>query len=255
MKRGAWTDEVGACDAVINLVGEPIFGRRWNEEFKTLLRASRVTGSENVVQAIRESRGRDGKGPKVLVNASAIGFYGPHGDEELSESSPPGDDFLARLTVDWEKAAQEAASTGVRVASVRIGVVLDKAGGALAQMLMPFKLGVGGPVGSGRQYMSWIHHADMVGILLLALDSKDASGALNGTAPDPVTNKGFSKALGRALWRPAFMPTPRFALRLALGEVANVITTGQRVIPQRTLALGYQFQFPEIAPALADILR
>jgi len=162
---------------------------------------------------------------------------------------------MARLCVDWEKAAKQAEASGVRVAIVRVGVVLDKEGGALPQMLKPFRtIGVGGPVGSGRQWVSWIHHADIVGIFLLALDNRDASGPINGTAPNPLTNKELAKAQGRALHRPAFLPAPAFALRLALGEVAEVVTTGQRVIPKRALALGYQFRFSHIDAALADVI-
>jgi hypothetical protein len=191
----------------------------------------------------------------VLVNGSAIGYYGPHGDEELTEDSPPGGDFMAQVCVAWEAAARAAEPAGVRVAVIRTGVVLDKAGGALKQLLTPFKLGVGGPVGSGKQYMSWIHHADEVGILLLALDRPEARGPLNATAPEPVTNKQFGKALGAALGRPAVVPTPAFGLRLLLGEVAGMVTTGQRVLPKRAVALGYRFQYPEIGPALRQLVR
>ncbi len=254
MQTGNWMDAAAGCDAVINLAGENIFARRWSDEFKALLRDSRVKTTEHVVQALaRQPRTTAGQ-PKVLVNASAIGFYGPHGDEELTEESPHGDDALARLCIDWEKAAHTAETHGIRVAIVRVGVVLDKAGGALAKMLTPFKMFAGGPVGSGKQWMSWIHQTDLVGILLLALDNAAATGPLNGTAPQPLTNRDFGKALGRALGRPSFVKTPRFALRLMLGEVASVITTGQRVLPKRALALGYQFKFPEIDAALADVL-
>ncbi len=254
MQAGPWMDAVADCDGVINLVGEGIFQRRWSEEFKTLLRDSRVRSTEHVVQALNRHPRTSAGAPKVLVNASAIGFYGPHDDEELTEESGPGNDFLARLTVEWEQAARRAESNGIRVALVRVGVVLDREGGALAKMLTPFKLGVGGRVGSGRQWMSWIHHEDMVGLFLLALDNAESRGPLNGTAPNPVTNKEFSRALGRALHRPSFMPAPGFALRMAMGEVADVITTGQRVLPRRALALGYTFQYPSIDAALANIL-
>src|SRR5262249_3259739 len=192
--------------------------------------------------------------PKVLVNASAIGFYGPRGDEELDESSSPGDDFLARLCIDWEKAARGVESSGVRLASVRVGLVLDKEGGALKQMLTPFKLGFGGPIGAGRQWVSWIHHADMTGILLHALDNAAARGPINATAPNPVTNRECSKALGRPLHGPASLPTPAFALWLVRGQVAQLATTGQRVLPRQALAPGYSFRFPTIDAALADIL-
>jgi uncharacterized protein (TIGR01777 family) len=192
---------------------------------------------------------------KVLVNASAIGYYGPHGDEELTEDAPAGHDLLAEVCVEWEKAAQVAEAAGIRTVRVRIGVVLDKEGGALKQMSLPFKMFMGGPVGlTGSHYMSWIHYEDMVGLLLLALDRSDCQGPMNATAPNPVTNKAFSKALGRALHRPSFMPTPKPILRLALGKVASVVTTGQRVLPKKALALGYEFKFPQVSAALADVL-
>lgn len=254
MERGSWMDKVQECDAVISLVGESIYNRRWNAEFIQLMRDSRVKSAENVVQALARNPRTPSGAAKVLVNASAIGYYGPTGDEELTEESPPGHDTLARLTIEWEKATQEAANLGVRVALVRIGVVLDKAGGALGQMLTPFRMGIGGPIGSGKQWFSWIHHEDMVGILLLALDSSGAMGPINGTAANPVTNKVFSKALGRALHRPAFLPIPAFALRLRFGGIAEILTTGQRVLPRRALALGYQFKFPDIDSALRDVL-
>jgi uncharacterized protein (TIGR01777 family) len=251
-------DAVGACDAVINLAGENLFSRRWNKEFKNLLLDSRVKSTENVVRTLAQKPRTPAGTAKVLVNASAIGYYGPHGDEALTEDSPQGSDFLAQLCVGWEQAARTAERRGIRVAIVRIGVVLAKEGGALAKLLTPFKLGAGGPIGwtpwSGKQVMSWIHRDDLASIFLLALDNPAVSGAINGTAPQPVTNREFSKALGRALHRPAFLPTPPLALRTMLGEVADVITTGQRVLPKRALALGYLFRFPAIEAALAAIL-
>ena len=254
MEPGPWMEAAAECDAVVNLTGESIFGRRWNEEFKGLLRDSRVKSTEHMVQALaRQPRNEDGKA-KVLVNASAIGFYGPHGDEEVTEETPPGNDTLARLTVDWEKAARTAENAGVRVAILRTGVVLDKEGGALGQMLTPFKIGLGGPIGAGRQWMSWIHYQDLVSLFLLALDDGAAAGPINATAPNPVTNKEFSRALGAALHRPSFLPVPPFALRLRFGEVAELLTSGQRVLPKRALALGYSFQFPEVEAALRDVL-
>jgi uncharacterized protein (TIGR01777 family) len=255
MAAGAWMDAVADCDAVVNLAGENIFGRRWNDDFKRLMMGSRVMTTNNVVEALARKPRTEAGAAKGLVNASAVGYYGPHGDEEIDETAPPGDDCLARICVEWEKSALAAQSAGVRVALVRIGVVLDKEGGALKAMLPPFKFGAGGPVGSGRQWMAWIHHADLAGLILLALDRVDADGPINGTAPAAVTNKEFGKALGRALHRPAFMPTPAFMLRLMLGEVAGVIATGQRVLPRQAQKLGYQFQFPTIDAALADIFQ
>ncbi len=255
MQAGPWMDAVRKCDAVVNLAGENIFGRRWNEGFKALLRDSRVRSTQHVVQALARGPGIAGDQPRVLVNASAIGYYGPRGDEELHEDAAPGDDFLARLCVEWEQAAWAAERHGVRVAALRIGIVLDPQGGALGQMLLPFKLGLGGMVGNGRQWMSWIHHADLVGMLLLALDNDRARGPLNGTAANPVTNREFTKALGRALHRPTIFPIPRFGLRLRFGEIADVLATGQRVVPKAALDLGYCFQFPTIDAALADLFR
>jgi uncharacterized protein (TIGR01777 family) len=255
VQPGNWMTLAAESDGVINLVGENLFARRWNADFKRQLVDSRVKSAQNVARALAGAPRRADGTPKVLVNASATGIYGPCGDEELTEESPAGGDFLASLCREWENAAQAVEATGVRCARVRIGVVLDAAGGALQKLLTPFKLGVGGPVGSGKQWFSWIHHDDLVGLFLLALDNTDARGPLNGTAPNPVTNREFGKALGHALHRPAFMPTPALALRLALGEVADVIATGQRVLPKRALALGMNFRFPTIDIALADILR
>lgn len=254
MQPGAWMDAVADCDAVVNLVGEGVFNRRWRAGFKQLLRDSRIRSTEHVVQALAKAPRTAAGATKVLVNASAIGYYGAHGDEELTEASGPGDDFLAQLCVDWEGAACAAESDGVRVAVVRVGVVLDREGGALKQMMTPFKLFVGGPVGSGRQYVSWIHHADLVGLLLLALDDGRAAGPLNGTAPNPVTSKQLARALGRAMGRPSFMPAPKFMLRLVLGQVAGLVTAGQRVLPRQAQELGYSYRFPEIEGALKDLL-
>jgi uncharacterized protein (TIGR01777 family) len=251
---GPWMERIAECEAVINLVGENIFARRWNEDFKKLLYESRIKAAEHVAQALTKHPRTASGAARVLVNASAIGYYGPRGDEELTEDSPPGDDFLARVCVDWEKAARAAEPAGVRVAVLRIGVVLDRRGGALAQMLTPFKMFVGGPVGSGRQWLSWVHHQDVVGLILVALDNVQACGPINATAPNPVTNREFSKALGRALGRPSFLRTPKFALRALMGQVADVVTTGQRVLPRRAQALGYVFQFPEVDTALRDVL-
>jgi uncharacterized protein (TIGR01777 family) len=254
MQAGPWMDAVGECEAVVNLAGENIFGRRWKTWFKHLLRDSRVKSTENVVRALAKSPVAVGGSAKILVNASAIGYYGPTGEEELMEDSPPGDDALAHICIDWEKAAREVETSGVRLVILRVGVVLDKKGGALRKMLPPFRWFVGGPVGSGRQYVSWIHHQDLVGQILLALDNAAARGPLNGTAPNPVTNREFSKALGRTLHRPSFLRVPKLMLRLRFGEVADVITKGQRVMPKKALALGYNYKFPQIDGALKDVL-
>jgi uncharacterized protein (TIGR01777 family) len=255
MHAGDWMGAVEDCDAVINLAGESIFGRRWSAEFKASLRDSRVKTTEHVVGALARKPRTDAGSPKVLVNGSAIGYYGMLGDEEVVEEHGPGADTLARLCVEWEAAAQAAETHGVRVARIRIGVVLDTEGGALQQMLKPFRMFAGGPIGSGKQWVSWIHAADLIGILLLALENPAASGPINGTAPVPVTNRALAKSLGRTLHRPSFLPTPAFALRIMLGEVATIITTGQRVLPRRVLELGYQFRYPSLDIALANLLK
>jgi uncharacterized protein (TIGR01777 family) len=258
---GEWQDKLAECEAVVNLVGAGIFDHRWNAEYKKVLISSRINSTNNVVTALAKNPKRADGSAKVLVSASALGYYGPHGDEEITESSPPGTNFMAKICADWENAAKAAEASSVRVACIRIGIVHDSRGGALATLTRPFKLGLGGPVGMalspsqwGKQYWSWIHYADLCGIILLALDHPEAAGPINATAPHPVTNKQFAKEFGRVLGRPAFMPTPALGLRLLLGEVAEVITTGQRVLPKRALELGYRFQFPDLGPALRDLV-
>jgi uncharacterized protein (TIGR01777 family) len=253
-QAGPWLDALGDCDGAVNLAGENIFAHRWSDTFKAQLLESRVKSTRNVADALARKPSTDDGRPRVLVNASAIGYYGPHGDEELDEIGPPGSDFLAQVCVEWEKAVEPARRAAARCVLVRIGVVLDREGGALPKMLTPFKLFAGGAVAGGRQWMSWIHNDDLSGLLLLALDRADAAGPMNATAPNPVTNREFARALGRALHRPAFFPTPGFMLRLGLGEVADVLTTGQRVLPRRALALGYSFQYPTVDAALAQLL-
>jgi uncharacterized protein (TIGR01777 family) len=254
MKAGPWQDVLADCDAVVNLAGENIFARRWNAAFKQLLVDSRLHTTRNVVDALKRKPLRADGQPKVLVQASAIGWYGPHGDEELAEESPAASDFMAALCVDWEKTAHGVEEAGVRCALLRIGIVLDREGGALRELIGPFRWCLGGPVAGGRQYMSWIHHEDMTGLLLLGLDNGTARGPINATAPNPVTNREFGKALGRALHRPAFIPTPGFGLRVMLGEVAQIVTTGQRVLPKRAPELGYVFRYPQIDAALKQIV-
>lgn len=254
-EKGDWMDRAAECDAAVNLTGEGIFNRRWNNEFKEILRSSRVKSTENVSEALaRNPRTADGQ-PKTLVNASAIGYYGPHGDEEVTEASPPGNDMLSKLCTDWERAAASAVEKGIRVVLLRVGVVLDREGGALKQMILPFKMFVGGKVGSGKQYVSWIHHEDLVGMIVLALENRQAAGPMNGTAPNPVTNLEMARAIGRSLGRPSFMPTPAFGIRLMLGEVADVVTTGQRVLPRKAQEWGYQFKFTDLDSALRDVLK
>jgi uncharacterized protein (TIGR01777 family) len=241
-------DALDGRDAVVHLAGEPV-AQRWTAAAKQAIRRSREVGTRHVVAGLLEAEPR----PAALVSASAVGYYGPHGDEVVEESTPPGDDFLARTCVSWEAEAAKAAPLGVRVVHLRTGVVLDRSGGALKTMLPPFKAGVGGPVAGGGQYLPWIHVDDIVGLYLAALDG-DWSGAYNGSAPEPVTNKAFSKALGRALHRPAFAPVPALAVKLLFGEMSEIITEGQRAGPVRPLQEGYVYRHPDLDAALAAAL-
>jgi uncharacterized protein (TIGR01777 family) len=237
-------------DAVVHLAGEKV-DQRWTAAAKERIRASREVGGRNLVAGLRAAG--DAR-PPVLVSSSAVGYYGPRGDEPVDEETGPGSSFLAGVCQEWERAAQAAEELGVRVVRVRTGVVLDADGGALAKMLPPFKLGVGGPVGGGRQYLPWIHSGDLVGIYLAAVDGADWTGPVNGSAPEPVTNAAFSKALGRALHRPAFAPVPAAAIKLLYGEMAEIVLTGQRAIPRRTQALGYTYRHPDLDEALRSAL-
>ncbi len=236
-------------DAIVHLAGEPV-AQRWNAETKQAILESRELGTRNLVAGIAASEPK----PTVLVASSAVGYYGKHGDERVPESSPAGDDFLADVCVRWEREADLAEGLGLRVAKIRTGVVLDAGGGALKTMLPPFKAGIGGPVAGGAQYLPWIHVDDIVGLYLKALDDASWSGPYNGAAPEPVTNKAFSKALGKALHRPAFSPVPAFAIKLLYGDMAEIVTEGQRAVPERALAGGYAFRHPDLQPALEDAL-
>lgn len=238
-------------DAVVHLAGEPV-AQRWNADVKRRIHESRHTGTRNLIQAFRDA-GDDR--PRTLVSSSAVGYYGKHGDEPVPESTPAGDDFLASVCIAWEQEADAATELGVRVVKIRTGVVLDKSGGALKTMLTPFQLGVGGPVAGGDQYLPWIHVDDLVGLYLHALDDATWSGAYNGSAPEPVTNKDFSKALGRALHRPAVAPIPAFAIRLLYGDMAEVVTEGQRAMPERVLAGGFAYKYEDLDVALGDAVR
>jgi uncharacterized protein (TIGR01777 family) len=260
---GPWQEQVDGCDAVVNLAGHGIFADRWNAEIKHKIRDSRVYSAEHLTSAIKNARSR----PKVYVQGSAIGYYGPQGDEELAESSPSGTDFLAVVCRECEDVSRSIETLGVRRAIVRTGIVLAPDGGALRLMTPIFKLGPGTPVGSGGklvargdQWMSWIHVDDIVGILALAIDNEGATGPLNGTAPNPVRNAEFAKTFSSVLKKPytpwrVYLPVgpPDGMLRLVLGEVATIITTGQKVIPAKPLALGYSFKFPLLADALRAV--
>ncbi|MBU1274243.1 MAG: TIGR01777 family oxidoreductase [Proteobacteria bacterium] len=246
---GPWQEVAAEHDAFVNLAGAGIFSR-WSSEYKALIRASRLDTTRNLVDALARRKAEE---PAVLVSASAVGYYGPRGGEELSEDSPPGEDFLAQVCREWEAEAQAAARLGARVVCARFGIVLGGGGGALGQMLPLFRLGLGGPLGSGKQWFSWIHQADLVTALLFCLEH-EMSGAANCCAPAPVTNRQFTRTLGRVLGRPAFLPAPGFAVRLAMGEMGSVVLTGQRVIPQALMRAGFSFQFPELEGALRDLL-
>jgi uncharacterized protein (TIGR01777 family) len=238
-------------DAVVHLAGEDV-AQRWTAAAKREIRASRELGTRNLVAGLEAAA--DAR-PRLLVSASASGYYGPHGDEVVDETNPPGSDFLAEVCVVWEREAQRAEELGVRVIRVRTGIVLDRAGGALKTMLTPFRLGVGGPIAGGRQYMPWIHLEDEIGLLLAALGSPSFSGPINGSAPAPATNAEFSKALGRVLRRPAVAPVPRLALHALYGEMAQIVVTGVRMVPGRADELGYRFRHPELEGALRSALR
>jgi uncharacterized protein (TIGR01777 family) len=243
-------DAFEGVDGVVNLVGEKI-DQRWTDEAKRKIMETRRAGTRNLVQAIAGLERR----PKVMVSQSAVGYYGDRGDAVVEESDGPGDSFDAEVVQEWEKAAREAEAAGLRLAIVRTGQVLDAHGGMLGELLTPFKLGLGGPLAGGAQYVSWVHVDDEVGILLWALDDEKVSGVLNGTAPNPATNRDFSKALGRALGRPALVPIPGFVLDLKFGtEFGAVLRGGQRAMPKRTLDLGYEFRHPDLDEALRDLL-
>jgi uncharacterized protein len=238
-------------DAVVNLAGENLAGHRWTAVRKHEFVASRIGMTKRLLNWFE----RQDSPPAVLVSGSAIGWYGPCGDEELDEDADPGDDFSAHLCRDWEAEANKAEALGLRVCCVRTGIVLGADGGALKQMLLPFRLGIGGRIGSGRQWMSWIAREDIVALIRWLADSAAARGAYNGTAPSPVTNAEFARTLGTALHRPALLPTPAFALKILFGEMADILLTGQRVVPKRATAEGFAFKYPDLASALAAILR
>lgn len=255
----AWPDPSGSTPpagalehvhAVVHLLGEPV-AQRWTSEARVRIRESRVLGTRMLVQALHGLP--EGSRPQVLVSQSATGYYGPRGDAPLDEHASAGDDFLAEVTAAWEHEAQ-AASSVMRVACTRTGVVLSPSGGALTKMLPFFKLGMGGPVAGGQQYVPWIHLDDVVGALIRCVDDAGADGPVNVTAPNPVTNAELSRALGHALGRPAVLPVPGFAVKLLYGEMAEIVTTGQRVVPARLAQLGYEFRHPEVEPALRDVL-
>jgi uncharacterized protein (TIGR01777 family) len=236
------------ADAVVNLAGAPIAGLRWTARRKRAIRESRVLTTRAIVDAL----GPEGR-PRVLVNASGIDYYGPRGEETVDESAGPGSGFLAQTCVAWEREAARAAGHGVRVVTMRSGIVLTAEGGALPAMARPVRLLVGGPIGGGRQWLPWIHVDDEVGLFLLALDRGDLAGPLNATSPEPARQRDVVKALGRVLGRPTVVPTPAVALRLAMGEMATLLLDGPRAVPRAALAAGYEFRHPELEGALRAI--
>jgi uncharacterized protein len=249
MHAEAPLESLAGADAVIHLAGEPV-AQRWNADVKRRIRESRSTGTRHLVRAI----GKLSRRPRVLISASAGGYYGDRGEEVLTESSAPGHDFLAEVCKEWEREARAAEVFGVRVAMVRIGLVLGTEGGALKQMLTPFRLGVGGRLGSGEQWMPWIHIDDLIEMFVFALD-RTVSGPLNGAAPQPVRNAQFTAALARTIHRPAIFPVPRFALKLMFGEMAEIVFASQRMFPKVAEAAGFQFKFVALEAALADLLK
>ena len=250
----AWHREVDGADGVINLAGSGIADKRWSTARKADLRQSRISATRALVGAIRAATQR----PAVFLSGSAVGIYGPqpHDGPPLDESAPPGDDFLSTLGVDWEAEAQPAAALGCRVVILRTGIVLARDGGALQKMIPPFQCFVGGPLGSGRQVMSWIHRADWIELVVWLLRRTDAAGVFNGTAPQPVTNAEFSRALGKALGRPSLFPVPGFVLKLEVGEMAGpALLAGQRAVPKHALDLGFTFQYPDIDSAMSAAVQ
>ena len=246
---GSWVDEVAAAEGVVQLAGENIFGR-WTKDRKRRIRASRVDGSRLVAAAIAAAERR----PRVLVQGSAVGYYGDRGDERVTEDTPAGSDFLSGVAREWEAASESVEALGVRRPIARTGLVLSRQGGALPLVRRAFLAFVGGPLGRGRQWMPWIHEADEVGAIRFLLEHPRATGAYNLTAPEPVTNRTFSRAVGKALGRPSWLPAPGLALRVALGELGRVLLEGQRAEPARLLAEGFRFRFATLESALADLL-
>lgn len=245
-----WSHLIDAGTTIVHLAGAGVADARWTAERKREIRESRTASGAAVLAAIREAPAK----PRALLQASAVGYYGPRGDETIDEIEPPGDTFLAETCVKWEESTREVEAQGIRRALLRTGLVLTPEGGALGKMLLPAKLGANGPLGSGRQGFPWIHLDDEIGAIRFLIDRADATGPFNLTAPNPPSQAEFARALGRVIHRPSFLPAPAFALRLALGEMADMLLTGHRVVPKRLLELGYRFRFPDLEGALEDLL-
>lgn len=251
LKSGDWQGAIAGCDGVVNLAGEPIAEGRWSPERRQAIMDSRKVGTEKIVEAIAQANPK----PSVLVNSSAIGYYGTSETATFDETSASGSDFLAQVCRAWEAEAEKVRETGARLVILRTGIVLGKEGGALAKMLTPFQLFAGGPLGSGRQWVSWIHREDLVSLILQALTHPQLNGTLNATAPHPVRMGEFCENVGQVLNRPSWLPVPEVALVALLGDAATIVLEGQQVLPQRTQEQGFQFQFPELKPALQNILQ
>ncbi|MBZ8179308.1 thylakoid membrane protein ThyD [Oscillatoria salina] len=248
-KSGDWQNALSGCDAVVNLAGEPIAEERWTPQVKQKILQSRQLGTRKIVEAITQAEPK----PSVLVNASAIGYYGTSETATFDENSPPGDDFLAEVCQTWEAEAEKVQAAGVRLVILRLGIVLGN-GGALAKMLTPFKLYAGGPIGNGKQWFSWIHREDLVNLIITALKNPDIQGTFNATAPNPVRMNQLCQSLGEVMKRPSWLPVPGIALELLLGEGAKLVLEGQEVIPKQTQSTGFEYQYPTIKPALAQIV-
>jgi len=242
-------EDLEACDAVVHLAGEPV-AQRWTAAAKQRIRSSRVDGTRHVVEALAQLH----KPPAVLISASAIGYYGSRGEETLAESASPAQDFLGEVATEWEREARRAAKHGTRVVILRFGVILAPDGGALKKMLPPFKLGIGGRIGDGKQWMSWVHIDDVARLIAFAIANESVDGPVNAVSPNPVTNAVFTRELARALHRPAIFPVPLFALRMLFGQMAEILYASQRVIPEAALRAGFTFQFPELRDALRGLV-
>ncbi|AFY71420.1 protein of unknown function DUF1731 [Thalassoporum mexicanum PCC 7367] len=249
LQLGEWTNVFGDCDGVVNLAGAPIFGQRWSDKVKKAILESRQIGTRRIIEAIKTNQHK----PTVLVNGSAIGFYGTDPDKEFDEYSFSGDDFLAEVCKAWEAEADVASELGLRVVKLRTGIVMGN-GGALAKLLPIFQLGAGGKIGNGKQWFSWIHRDDLVDLIMLALDNTQITGSLNGTAPNPVTNAEFTKTLAKAVAKPALLPVPAIALQVILGEASILVLEGQKVLPKKALHNKFSFTYPELEPALMEIV-
>ncbi len=252
VNKGDWQNIASGSDIIINLAGESVLSKRWNESEKKNIYDSRIKSTENVVEAIKKS---DGK-VKTLINASAVGYYGfQHDDREINEDETMGKDFLSHLCRDWEDSARKAQKYDTRVVRLRIGVVLSEHGGALEKMIIPFKLYAGGHIGDGKQWMPWIHINDTVNIIIYAIDKNEIKGAINVTSPIPVRMKDFCKEMGHVIHRPSWLPVPTLTLKATFGEVADIITSGQRAIPQKVMSNGYKFEFDNVNLALNNLLN